>query len=193
RIFSFTRFMWKTPFPPGINILENKGNDIMIQGIALFLKTFNKPLDIHLIEKGIHVAETKQLIKELEFSDMITWHKEMPFKDLQKHIIQADVVFEQLGTHFISGGLYAMLMGRPLIGNARHEIFDAITGEQTPVCHACTPEQVCYWLQQLTDNKELIGTIGKKSRQYVLDHFDVMNETKYFKNFLEEITSQKNV
>lgn len=192
RIFSFTRFMWKTPFPPGRSILENKGNDIMIKGIALFLKTYNKRLDIHLIEKGLHVEESKQLVEELGFSDMVTWHKEMPFKELQKHIIQADVVFEQLGTHFISGGLYAMLLGRPVIGNARPEIFDLITGEQTPVCHACTPERVCYWLQQLTGNRELIGTIGKRSRQYVLDHFDIINETKYFKNFLGERVAKKN-
>ncbi len=192
RIFSFTRFMWKKPFPPGLNDWENKGNDIMIKGIALFLLTYNKPLNIHLIEKGIHVEETKELIKTLGFSNMVTWHKEMPFKELQDHIIEADVIFEQLGTHFISGGFYAMLQGRPVIGNARPEIFDLITGEKTPVCHATTAEQVCKWLQQLTSNKDLIGDIGKKSRQYVLDHFDIMNETKYFKNFLEELAAKKN-
>ena len=191
RIFSFTRFMWKKPFPPGINEMENKGNDIMIKGIALFLSTYNKPLDIHLIEKGIHIEETKELIKELGFSNMVTWHKEMPFKELQDHTIHADVIFEQLGTHFISGGLYAMLQGRPLIGNARSEIFDLIAGEKTPVCNATTPEQVCQWLQQLAGNKDLIGAIGKKSRQYVLDHFDIIDETKYFKNFLEDLAAKK--
>ena len=191
RIFSFTRFMWKTPFPPGRNAEENKGNDIMIRGIALFLKTYNKPLDIHLIEKGLHIEESKELIEELGYSNMVTWHKEMPYKELPKHILQADVVFEQLGTHFISGGFYAMLLGRPLIGNAMPEIFNELTGEKTPVCHACTPEQVCYWLQQLTENKDLIGTIGKRSRQYVLDHFDIINESKYFKNFLEGLIANR--
>ena len=82
RIFSFTRFMWKTPFPPGRSLQENKGNDIMINGIALFLKTYNKPLDIHFIEKGLHIEESKQLITELGFSNYVTWHKEMPFKEL---------------------------------------------------------------------------------------------------------------
>lgn len=192
RIFSFTRFMWKTPFPPGRSMLENKGNDIMIKGIALFLKKYNKPLDIHFIEKGLHVDESKQLIEELGFESMVTWHKEMPFKELVKHVEQADVIFEQLGTHFISGGFYPMLQGRPVIGNARPEIFDLITREKTPVCHATTPEQVCYWLQQLTGNKDLIGEIGKKSRQYVLDHFDIIDETRYFKNFLDETISKLN-
>ncbi len=189
RIFSFTRFMWKTPFPPGRSLLENKGNDVMIKGIGLFLKTYNKPLDIHFIEKGMHIKETKELIAELGFSNMVTWHNVMPFKELESHIKKADVVFEQLGTHFISGGLYAMLQGRSVIGNAQPEIFDKLTGESTPVCHATTPEQVCQWLQQLTHNKDLIRVIGKKSRQYVLDHFDIINETKYFKKFLEDIIS----
>ncbi len=187
RIFSFTRFMWKTPFPPGRSIFENKGNDIMIKGIALFLKNYDKPLDIHLIEKGLHINESKALIDELGLSHLVTWHKEMPFKELQSYIIQADVVFEQLGTHFISGGFYAMLLGRPLIGNARPEIFDSIAGEPTPVCHATTPEEVCQWLQKLTRDRELMAAIGKKSRQYVLDHFDIMLETNILKISLKKL------
>jgi glycosyltransferase involved in cell wall biosynthesis len=193
RIFSFTRFMWKTPFPPGRSMLENKGNDIMIKGIALFFQKYKLQLDIHFVEKGLHIEETKQLIQELGIADMVTWHKEMPFTQLQDHIKKADVVIEQLGTHFISGGFFAMLRGRPVIGNARPEIFNAVTGEQSPVCHATTPEEVCYWLQQLTSDRSLRESIGKKSRQYVLDHFDIINETKYFKNFLEELVTKKNV
>lgn len=191
-IFSFTRFMWKTPFPPGRSEVENKGNDIMIKGIALFLKTYTKKVAIHFIEKGLHVQETKQLIKELGFADLVTWHKEMPFKNLQDYIVTADVIFEQLGTHFISGGLYAMLHGRPLIGNARPEIFDVITGEKTPVCHATTPEEVSEWLHKLADYPQLKEEVGKKSREYVLKHFDIINETKYFKALLEKIVTQKN-
>ncbi len=191
RIFSFTRFMWKEPFPPGLNTWENKGNDIMIRSIALFLSKHAMTLDIHLIEKGIHVNQTKQLINELGFSAMVTWHKEMPFKELQGHIINADVVFEQLGTHFISGGFYAMLMGRPVIGNANPMILDRVTGEQTPVCHARTPEEVCNWLQKLISDKSLAESIGKKSRKYVLDNFDIKSESEYFKNYLENIVKTK--
>ncbi len=192
KIFSFTRFMWKTPFPPGRSEMENKGNDIMIKGIALFLKIYTKKVNIHFIEKGLHVQETKQLIDELGFADMVTWHKEMPFKNLQEYIVAADVVFEQLGTHFISGGLYAMLHGRPLIGNARPEIFDIITGEKTPVCHATTPEEVCEWLYQLSSSPDLKKNIGEQSRQYVLKHFDIIDETKYFKALLEKKVTPKN-
>ncbi len=192
RIFNLTRFMWKTPFPPGRSIAENKGNDIMLKGIALFLKTYHKPLNIHFVEKGLHINESKKLIEDLGFADSVTWHKEMPFKELQTHIQKADVVFEQLGTHFISGGFYAMLQGRPVIGNAQPKIFDKLTGEKTPVCHATTAEEVCEWLHKLSGHKELISTIGKSSRQYILNHFDIINETKYFKNFLEELLLPKN-
>lgn len=192
-IFSFTRFMWKTPFPPGRSEAENKGNDIMVKGIALFLKTFSNPVKINFIEKGLHVAETKQLIAELGFADKVTWLKEMPFKNLEQHIISADVVFEQLGSHFISGGLYAMLHGRPVIGNARPEIFDMITGEETPVCHATTPEKVCEWLLKLACEPLWKEQQGKKSREYVLKHFDIINETKYFKALLEKLVAPHHV
>lgn len=191
RIFSFTRYMWKTPFPPGLNSWENKGNDIMIHGIALFLKQYAKPVDIHLIEKGIHVAETKQLIDELGFAHMVTWHKEMPFKELQDHIIKADVIIEQLGTHFISGGFYAMLMGRPVIGNANPQVLDKLTGQPTPVCQAVTADEVCAWLQKLSTDKNLAERIGQSARQYVLNHFDIRRESEYFKNYLEKITKAK--
>ncbi len=186
RIFSFTRFMWKTPFPPGRTIYENKGNDIMLRGIALFLKTYDKRLDIHFVEKGLHLQESKNLIDELGFADMVTWHKEMPFKDLKYHISKADIVFEQMGKHFVSGGLYAMLMGRPLIANARPEIFEPLLNEPTPICHALTEEDICNWLHKLTSDTELLYSIGKRSREYVLKHFDIMNETLYFKNFIQE-------
>lgn len=186
RIFSLTRFMWKKPFPAGRSEYEDKGNDIMIKGIALFLRSTGKRLDIHFIEKGLHLQESKDLIKELGFSDMVTWHKEMPFKDLQYHIANADVVFEQLGTHYVSGGLYAMLMGRPVIGNARPEIFEPLLGEPTPICHALTPEDVCLWLEKLTTDKELLHSTGLRSREYVLKHFDIINETLYFKDFLQQ-------
>ncbi|MBK9533047.1 MAG: glycosyltransferase [Chitinophagaceae bacterium] len=193
RIFSFTRFIWKMPFPPGVPMNSNKGNDIMLKGIALFLKDYDQPLDIHFIEKGLHVQESKELIESLGFSHMVTWHKEMPFKELQGHIGKADVVLEQIGTHFISGGLYAMLKGRPLIGNARPEIFDPLLQEKTAICHALTPEDVCGWLQKLTTDKSLLHEMGIRSREYVLKHFDINNETKYFFNFIEERINKKHV
>jgi len=191
RIFSFTRFMWKGPFPPGRSEYENKGNDIMLKGIALFLKNYGKPLDIHFIEKGLHIQESKELIDSLGFSDMVTWHKEMPFKELQAHIIKSDVVFEQLGNHYVSGGLYAMLLGRPVIGNARPEIFEPLLKEPTPICHALTAADVCDWLQKLTADKALLHNIGVSSRAYVLKHFDIKNETLFFKNFIEEKLARK--
>lgn len=185
RIFSLTRFMWKLPFPPGRSEAENKGNDIMIKGIALFLKLHPKPIEIHFVEKGLHVAETKALIEELGFARFVTWHKEMPFKDLSAHMIKANVIFEQLGTHYISGGFYAMLRGRPVIGNAQPQILDKLTGEKTPVCHATTADEVCEWLVVLSEKSQLAGEIGKRSREYVLRHFNIMNESAYFKQFLE--------
>lgn len=193
RIFSLTRFMWKTPFPPGRAIFENKGNDIMIRGIALFLRHSGKKLDIHFIEKGLHLQESKDLIEELGFSKMVTWHKEMPFKDLKDHMGKADVIFEQLGTHYISGGLYGMLLGRPLIGNARPEIFDVLFKEQTPICHALTAEDVCKWLEKLTSDKEFLHSAGIRSRAYVLKHFDIKDETRFFINFIREKLNLKNV
>ncbi|MEO5942087.1 MAG: hypothetical protein ABIP30_05880 [Ferruginibacter sp.] len=180
KILNVARFVWKQPLPPGYNQAEAKGNDIMIHGLALFLKEYKIKLDIHFIEKGIHVDETKMLIKEYGFEDMVTWHKEISFSNFMDFLCSGDIIFEQLGNHIFSGGLYPMLIGRPVIANGRPEIFEKFTGEVSPLCQATTAEDVKVWLGKLINNADYRRDIGIESRKYVLKHFDIKDEALFF-------------
>ncbi len=186
KIINVTRFLWKQPLPAGYNPAEAKGNDIMIRGIGIFLKEHKIKLDIHFIEKGIHVPESKALIKEYGFEDMVTWHKEIPFSDFINFLASGDIIFEQLGNHVFTGGLYPMLIGRPVIANGRPEIFEQFTGEKSPLCQARTDEEVRSWLEKLTANNQLRKDIGLHSREYVLRHFDINNEAVFFAEQLKK-------
>ncbi|MEP6711600.1 MAG: hypothetical protein ABJA37_04245 [Ferruginibacter sp.] len=180
KIINVARFVWKQPLPPGYNQAEAKGNDIMIHGLGIFLKNNKVKLDIHFIEKGIHVNETKALIKEYGFDDMVTWHPEVPFSKFMSFLASGDIIFEQLGEHVFTGGLYPMLIGRPVIANGRPEIFDQFTGESSPLCQANTAKEVNTWLEKLTADSEARKNIGLSSRQYVIKHFDINDEALFF-------------
>jgi glycosyltransferase involved in cell wall biosynthesis len=186
KIINVARFVWKQPLPAGYNQAEAKGNDIMIRALGIFLQEHKTRLDIHFVEKGIHVPETKMLIREYGFEDMVTWHKEVPFSDFMNFLASGDIIFEQLGNHVFTGGLYPMLIGRPVIANGRPEIFEPIMAERSPLCQAKTVEEVKYWLEKLTTDKQARKDIGIRSREYVLKHFDITDEALFFAEQLKK-------
>jgi glycosyltransferase involved in cell wall biosynthesis len=184
-LFNLTRFLWKEPLPPGFGAWENKRNDIMLKGVANWCTKHQRVVQLHLVEKGIHIAETKELIQQLGIADMITWHTEMSHKDIFSFYAKSDIVFEQMGSHILTGGLYPMLIGRPVIGNGRPEIFRPIHGEDSPVCQAKSPEEVSEWLEILLSDKSLREERGRKSREFVIRHFNIKDEALAFAETLE--------
>lgn len=133
-LFSGVRFTFET-FSEG-NSEYNKGNDIIIAGIAKFYKT-HKNIEIHFVEKGPDVAKAKKLCKDLGIEDAVIWHKEMKFKDLLKLYAQADICFDQVGSHWIGAiGCYALWLGKPLIANTERPVCSGIWPENNPIFSA---------------------------------------------------------
>lgn len=168
RIFCATRLTWKLPVEPGRSALDYKGSDIMIRGLGLFYRETGVRLDIQLVKKGLHVAETEQLIAEEGLVDQVTWSDEMPLSQVWEEFARCDIVIEQLADSAIGGaGLDAMAAGRPVIGNARREMFENYFGESSPICQAQTAEEVCAQLKRLVFNPAKREKIGKLSRRFV--------------------------
>jgi hypothetical protein len=186
RILNLARFMWKQPFPAGRSINENKGNDIMIAGLGNFLKDHPHSLDIHFIEKGLHVEESKELISQYGFSDSVTWHKEMPLTELLEEIDKADIVFDQLGNHLIGGGIISMAKGRPLIANARPEILEQISEGEIPVCHSTNADNVYEWLTKLVFDEKYRVDVGVRSSRFAFNFMNIKNESEYYYNFIQK-------
>ena len=98
----------------------------------------------------------------------------------------SDIIFEQLGSHVFTGGLYPMLLGRPVIANGRLDVFNPITKYESPLCQASTPKEVTLHLLALYNNPTKREEIGVKSRQYVLDNFDIKDEAFFIAKCLQE-------
>ena len=166
RVFCATRLTWKLPIEPGRSLLDYKGSDIMIRGLGLFYRQTGVPLDIQLVRKGLHVAETEQLIAEEGLTDQVTWSDEMSLTEVWAEFARCDIVIEQLADSAIGGaGLDAMAAGRPVIGNARREMFENYFGQPSPICQAQTANEVCAQLKRLVfspTKREKMGMLGRR-------------------------------
>ena len=184
RIFNTARFNWKPPFLPGMGEPDIKKNDILIRGIAKFLGETKASLDIHFIEKGRDVDETKKLLKELNIDSYVTWHRELPHYQFIDMLKKCDIVTDHMNEHVIGGGAFGMAVGRPMISNAIPHIINPITGVETEICHAQTEEDVCEWLKKLVLDKDFRIKKGIASREYIKQYFDLKIEADFFYQFV---------
>lgn len=151
-IFSGVRFTFRT-FPDG-NKEYNKGNDVIIRGIAKFHERF-KNIEVHFVDKGEDAAEAKILCEECGLHGVVTWHREMKFSEFLELYRAADVCFDQTGSHWIGAvGCYALWLGKPLIANDRKAIESGLWGVDSPILTAATPEEVCSHLVALVSREE---------------------------------------
>lgn len=162
-IFSGVRFLYKS-FPEG-NIEYNKGNDIIIKGIAKYF-TVNPNIIIHFVEKGEDVIDAKELCHQLGLEKVVIWHKEMPFKNLLMLYENSDICFDQVGGHWIAAiGSYALWLGKPLIANPDIAVRCGIWPHDNPVCSARTVDDVFEWLVKLA-NPDARRAISIKSKVF---------------------------
>ncbi len=184
-ILNITRFFYNN------NRNSNKRNDIMIKGIATFIEKNSlttSDLEIIFFNKGEDVTAAKQLCNQHNIAAFIKWLPQTTVEELKNYFSICDVAFDQLGEQWVGAGLFSMLTGRPLIANGRPEIFEPITGEQSPICQAKNAADVEDWLTKLYYNRQLVKQIGVASREYVLKHYNLDNTVDYFVNFFKNKT-----
>lgn len=172
RVFNVARLNWQLPRPPHLSDLDMKGTDVLLKGFAQFAAEGNVQAELVLVGKGHDVSATKALAAQLGIDTMVTWLDEMTQAAVFEQYALADVVAEQLSTSVIGmGGLDAMAAGRPVIANARPEVFEKLIGEPSAVLQATTPEEVCKHLCRLADDPVYRADVGRQSRDYVERHF----------------------
>lgn len=173
RIFCATRLTWDKSRPPFHTDLDYKGSDIMIRGLGMFARRQpDVPLDIHLVKKGAHVAETMDLIEAEGLGSYVTWHEEMSQMEVWEEFRRSDIIFEQLDTSDIGmAGLDAMAMGRPVIGHEKYRPPRPEANQPSAVCEASSPEEVCAQLQRLVLDPEERQRVGTAARRYMETQF----------------------
>lgn len=166
-IFSGVRFLFET-FPNG-NRGYNKGNDVIIEGLALYYSR-NKNIRIHFVSKGEDVGAAKALCEKLGIDAAVVWHDEMKLSELLALYEDSDICFDQVGAHWIGAvGGYALWLGKPLIANDASLVDSGVWPHENPICSASTPQAVYDWLVKLED----IGMrreVAEKSKRFVEAH-----------------------
>jgi glycosyltransferase involved in cell wall biosynthesis len=169
-IFSAVRFLIKTTEQ---NAFEYKGNDLIIKAIAQFYKV-NQNIEVHFVEKGesesLEIA--KQMCIDLGIDEIVTWHQPMPLEELLDHYEQSDILFDQVGTHWLGGvGMYAAYMGKPLIANARLDVFGDTWGDDVPILDASTVDDIFKHLVAC-QNHEYRKQVGEASHLFMKEKLD---------------------
>lgn len=169
RLFNGTRLTWVKPIEPGRSPLDYKGTDTLVRGLGLFVKRHpGAPIEVRVVRKGMHVAQTEQLVRDEGLGGVVTWLEEMPLRDFYRELAQADIVFEQFDEGAVGmTGLDAMALGKPLVANGRPEIFTRAIGQPLPLCQAATPEEVCAQLERLVPDAAARSAVGLLARRYV--------------------------
>ena len=188
RAFCAARLNWKRPVPPGLAELDYKGSDVMIRGIGLFVREHGPCLDVRLVRKGLHLAETVELIREEGFANQVTWLGEMSQEAVLREFAEADILFDQLDRSVVAmAGLDGMATGRPVIANGRPEWTQAAIGAPSPICQARTPQEVADQLRRLVVDAAERGRVGMASRRYVEEYFSADAAAR---RFLDRISAE---
>jgi glycosyltransferase involved in cell wall biosynthesis len=172
RILCGSRANWRAPFPPGMSMQDNKGTDVLVNGVAELMRSVpDARIELHLIEKGLHVAETRALIADAGLEATVRWHPELLLRDFLAAVAQADVVVDHFGPAI--PGLCAwngMAAGKPVLGNLCLDVMEPHFGERVPACHADTPAGVARWLARLWREPQFCKEIGSRARAFAERH-----------------------
>jgi glycosyltransferase involved in cell wall biosynthesis len=172
RIFVGARLVWKKPLPSTMSALDDKASDVIVRGVAAYLRNGGQPVELVLVRKGNHVRETEELVREEGIERYVTWRDEMTHSEILEEYRAADIVVDQLGPAFFGMvALDAMACARPVIANGRPEILEPVLGAPSPLCQARTPEEVVAHLERLIPNAAERERVGAESRTYVEKYF----------------------
>ncbi|MEO8358549.1 MAG: hypothetical protein ABI672_00845 [Vicinamibacteria bacterium] len=169
RVFCPARLCWIRK--PGEPVTEDyKGTDILLRGLARFVATTGRRLDIRLPRKGKDLEAAKTLVTELGLDPLVQWFEPMSQAAVLLEYAEADIVFDQLGKSIIGmSGMDALAVGRPVIANGRPEVVERFLGQPFAVLQASTPDEITEQLLALStlDARE---AAGKAARAFVVEH-----------------------
>jgi glycosyltransferase involved in cell wall biosynthesis len=169
RVVNAARLNWVRPMPPGFCTQDHKGTDVLLHGAAAHVAA-GRRLTLVLFRKGLHVAETEALVRELGLAPHVEWQDEVGLHAFHRALAEADVVCDQFGESFPGmSTLDALAMGRPVVASVHPRIQQGLFAEPWPVRHAATPTEVAAHLAALAD-PEARARAGAASAAFASRH-----------------------
>lgn len=173
RLFSATRLTWVKPMPRGTSVLDAKGTDVMLRGIARWLAQSRRTIEVRIVKKGLHVAETLDYARSLRLDRHITWLEEMPLRALHEEFAAADIVLDHFGAGSIGvAARDALALARPVVANVKPEVFRKNLAEEIPVLQAASEEEIAAQLERLAADPALRVQVGLAGRGFAERHFN---------------------
>lgn len=166
-IMSQARHFWSDD----INNPNQKGNNILIEGFANFLKE-NRDIraKLVLIEYGPSVHKSKRLIEELHINDNVIWFPQMYRKDLMVGLSMCDLVCDQFTHSWFTCGstLEALALGKPLLKYLNDET-KSHHKDIYPYFNAKDSIDIKNHLNSYLKSRDTFIKAGNQSREWYLD------------------------
>ncbi len=155
-IFHPSRQHWETCRHPD----WEKGNDILIRGMAEFIKKAAPRAGAVFVDWGKKVDESKKLLEDLEIESRVKWVAPLPNRRMISYIRASDVVADQfyLGA-FGSLTPKALLHECPVMLHLDEDRHRWCFPEMPPVINVNTPEGVCAGLSRLYEEEDYRQTL----------------------------------
>jgi len=119
-----------------------KGNDLFLRAAAQVAQT-DRDFRIILVEWGVDVHRSKELIQELRIEDMVSWTPSLNKAELRQRYCSSDVVVDQFRIPAIGGVTFeAMALGRRVITNLDEAQSAEFFGAPPP-CLAADSVETC--------------------------------------------------
>jgi glycosyltransferase involved in cell wall biosynthesis len=140
--------------------------------VARFVRETGRRVELHLVRKGWDVVPTERLVAEERLGDHVVWHDEMTQDQLFALMRNAEVVIEQLDRSLPgSGGVDAMALGRPVIGNWRRDVIPEYRRlPDAALCQASNEVEVQAQLGRLLLDRSELERVSREARRAVVEH-----------------------
>lgn len=143
-----------------------KGNDILIEALARFIREVNPKAAAVLVDWGQKVDDTKGLAKDLGIADRIEWIAPQPCAPMLRYIDACDILVDQ----FIVGAFgstmpKAMQIGKPAMCHVDPKLHEWCLPEMPPILNAKTVDEVfdaLVWAYQNPNELEDLGLRGQE-------------------------------
>jgi len=192
-LFSHVSHIWKNP--PYWWKCDLKSNHILIEGFSLFIKQKKcpKPLLV-LIDYGIDVNESKQLISSFGISNFVLWLPKMSRKEIMYILDFVDIGCGELGgAVWGSTGWEFMSKGIPFFQSVdlTPEEYEIETGNPfPPIVNVSSPEEIRDHLLHYEINRDYYISLGTKLKEWYDSYAGISLAMKY-QRIIENIYKKK--
>lgn len=154
-------------------MLGNKGYKTLFDALKIYKLKERKLFKCVCFKKGEYKI-AQNYAKKIGIDDVVEWHEIVSFNYLIEYYRSADIIIEQLGTHMIGQGLFAMLLGKPVIGrliSKFQEDFFSGSGFLNVDDSDSLTDKIIY-----CETLEKRNEIGEISRNFILNNASIEKE-----------------